>query len=150
MKQSENRRIQKNCILAVFIVIVLAALFTACGNSDGDKVERFAEAASGSGENIDIPGYETLIFAADKTTQAVNLKNPSKNACTFVLTLILDDGTIIWTGEALSPGMAFTRITLNQALGRGDYVATLHYDCYSLTDNTPLNGADIKLNIEVR
>lgn len=150
MKSTEHRIIQKNRILAVFIVAVLALLLAACGNSSGDKVERFAEATPGSGENIDIPGYETLIFAADETTQTVNLKNPAKNTCAFVMTLALDNGTTIWTGKAISPGEMFTRITLTQALSVGEYEATLHYDCYSLTDNTPLNGADIKLNIEVR
>ena len=150
MKQSEHRTIQKKRILAVFIAVVFALLLTACANSGGDKIERFAEAAPDNGENIDIPGYETLIFAADKISQTVHLKNPATNACAFVLTLTLDDGTILWTGETLSPGMAFTRITLACPLDAGEYAATLHYDCYSLQDNTPLNAADIKLKIDVR
>ena len=140
---------RKPNILAAFLVLALALLLTACG-AGGDRVERFAEANPGSGENIAIPGYEKLSFAAGKTAQAVNLKNPPENACTFVLTLTLDeDGTTLWTGKALSPGEAFTRITLTRALDAGDYPATLHYDCFSLQDNTPLNGAEVKLTIEV-
>ena len=134
-------------ILAAFLV--LALLLTACG-AGGDRVERFAEANPGSGENIAIPGYEKLDFAAGKTAQEVNLKNPAENACTFVLTLTLEGGETLWTGKALSPGEAFTRITLSRALDAGDYPATLHYDCFSLSDNTPLNGADVKLTIEVK
>ena len=133
-------------ILAAFLV--LALLLTACG-AGGDKVERFAEGSPGSGANIAIPGYEKLDFAAGKTAQTVSLKNPAENACTFVLSLTLDDGTTLWTGEALSPGEAFTRITLTRALDAGDYPATLHYDCYTIEDNQPLNGAEIKLTIEV-
>ena len=140
---------RKPNILATFLVLALALLLTACG-AGGDKVERFAEANPGSGENIAIPGYEKLSFAAGKTAQAVNLKNPAENACTFVLTLTLEGGEILWTGEALSPGEASTRITLSKALDVGEYGATLHYDCFSLNDNTPLNGAEIKLTIEVR
>ena len=139
-----NRKLN---ILAAFLV--LALLLTACG-AGGDRVERFAEAAPGSGENIAIPGYEKLSFAAGKTAQAVNLKNPAENACTFVLTLTLEGGETLWTGEALSPGEVFTRITLTKALDAGSYPATLHYDCFSLNDNTPLNGAEVKLTIEVR
>ena len=139
-----NRKLN---ILAAFLV--LALLLTACG-AGGDKVERFAEANPGSGENIAIPGYEKLSLAAGKTAQTVNLKNPPENACTFVLTLMLEDGETLWTGEALSPGEVFTRITLTKALDAGSYPATLHYDCFSLNDNTPLNGAEVKLTIEVR
>ena len=139
---------RKPNILAAFLVFTLALLLTACG-AGGDRVERFAEAAPDSGENIAIPGYEKLTFTAGKTTQTVNLKNPPENACTFVLTLTLEDGEILWTGKALSPGEAFTRITLSRALDAGEYPATLHYDCFSLNDNTPLNGAEIQLTIEV-
>ena len=137
---------RKSNILAAFLV--LALLLTACG-AGGDRVERFAEANPGSGANIAIPGYEKLDFAAGKTAQAVNLKNPPENACAFVLSLTLDDGTTLWTGEALSPGEAFTRITLSKALDAGSYAATLHYDCYTIEGNQPLNGAEIKLTIEV-
>ena len=140
---------RKSNILAAFLVLALALLLTACG-AGGDRVERFAKGSPGSGENIAIPGYEKLDFAAGKTAQTVNLKNPAENACTFVLSLTLDDGTTLWTGEALSPGEAFTRITLTKALDAGSYAATLHYDCYTIEDNTPLNGAEIQLTLEVK
>ena len=140
---------RKPNILAAFLVLALALLLTACG-AGGDMVERFAEAAPGSGENIAIPGYEKLSFAAGKTTQSVNLKNPPENACTFVLALTLEGGETLWTGKALSPGEAFKSITLTRALPAGEYPATLHYDCFSLQGNTPLNGAEVKLTIEAR
>ena len=140
---------RKPNILAAFLALVLALLLTACG-AGGARVERFAEANPGSGANIAIPGYEKLSFAAGKTAQAVNLKNPPENACTFVLALTLEGGETLWTGKALSPGEAFTRVTLTRALDAGEYPATRHYDCFSLNDNTPLNGAEIQLTIEVR
>ena len=140
---------RKPNILAAFLVLALALLLTACG-AGGDRVERFAEANPGSGANIAIPGYETLSFAAGKTAQAVNLKNPPENACTFVLSLTMEDGETLWTGKALSPGEAFTRITLTRALDAGEYPATLHYDCYTIEDNQPLNGAEIELTLEVK
>ena len=136
-------------IFAAFLVLALVLLLTAC-DAGGDRVERFAEANPGSGENIAIPGYEKLDFAAGKTAQTVNLKNPAENACTFVLSLTMDDGTALWTGEALDPGEAFTRITLTRVLDAGDYPATLHYDCYTIEDNQPLNGAEIQLTLEVK
>ena len=118
-------------IFAAFLVLALVLLLTAC-DAGGDRVERFAEAYPGSGENIAIPGYEKLDFAAGKTAQTVSLKNPPENACTFVLTLTLEGGETLWTGKALSPGEAFTRITLTKALDAGSYAATLHYDCHTI------------------
>ena len=141
-----NRKLN---ILAALLVLALALMLTACG-AGGDRVQRFANANPGSGENIAIPGYETLSFTAGKTTQTVYITNPAENACTFVLTLTLEGGETLWTGKALSPGEAFTRITLNRALDAGEYPAMLHYDCYSIEDNTPLNGAEIKLTLEVK
>ena len=141
---------RKSNILAAFLVLALVFLLTACG-AGGDRVERFAEAAPGSGENIAIPGYEKLSFAAGKTAQTVNLTNPPENACTFILSLTLDEGgETLWTGKALSPGEAFTRITLSKVLDAGEYPATLHYDCYTIEDNQPLNGAEIQLTLEVK
>lgn len=140
---------RKPDILAAFLALTLALLLTACG-AGGDKVERFAEATPTDGGSIAIPGYETLSFQAGKTAQTVDLKNPPENVCTFVLSLTLDDGTTLWTGEVLSPGEAYTRITLERALDAGEYAATLHYDCYTIEDNQPLNGAEIQLTIEVR
>ena len=141
---------KKPNILKTFLALSLVLLLTACGASD-DRVERFAEAVPGNGENIAIPGYEKLDFAAGKTSQVVNIKNPAENACKFVLTLTMDeDGETLWTGEAISPGEAFTRITLTRVLDAGSYPATLHYDCYTTEDNQPLNGAEIQLTIEVK
>ena len=150
MKNSDHKKTQYNRITAVILVLVLVLMLAACGKSGSDKIERFAEANPGSGESIAIPGYEKLIFEAGKKTQTVDLRNPAENACAFILSLTLDDGKTLWTGEALSPGEAFTGITISKTLDAGEYAATLHYDCYSLNDKTPLNGAEIQLIIEVK
>ena len=47
------------------------------------------------------------------------------------------------------PGEVFTDITLNKPLKAGDYAATLHYDCFSVSDNEPLNGAEVQLTLTV-
>ena len=148
-------------ILALLIALML--LFTACGagnNADhideadpdsvaGDTVKRFAEAIPGSGESIDIPGYENLTFQAESKHQSVYLFNPENNAAYFVMTLTLENGETLWTGKALYPGEVFTGIMLNKTLDAGNYAAILHYDCFSVSNNEPLNGAEIMLNLTV-
>jgi hypothetical protein len=51
----------------------------------------------------------------------------------------------------LEPNKSFTEIELDKPLDAGVYKdAILKYDCYSLKDQSKLNGADIKVNIEVK
>ena len=136
---------QKLSILVMLIAFML--ILTSCGAKD--TVSRFTEANPGNGESIDIPGYESLTLQAGSTFQKVYLFNPEKNAAYFVMTLTLENGDTIWKGKALYPGEAFTDIILNKSLEAGDYAATLHYDCFSVSNKEPLNGADIELNLTV-
>lgn len=99
-------------------------------------------------DSISVPGYDTFTFKAGKKTQQITLHNPEENTCYFKLSLILEDGTTIWTSDLLEPGMAFTSIELDKTLDKGTYSdVTLKYDCYSLKDQSQLNGAAIKVTI---
>ncbi len=132
------------------ILILLITVLTGCSERGGDTVEQFASATMTNDDNIAVPGYDVLEMTADSSVQKVRLTNPPGNACSFILSLVLEDGTVLWTGEALSPGEAFTGIKLNETLKAGNYNATLRYTCISIDDNTPLNGAEIKLVLEVK
>lgn len=117
------------------------------------SVSRYAEDQDYSeiteSASIAVPGYDTLTFKAGRKTQQITLHNPEENTCYFKLSLILADGTTIWTSDLLEPGMAFTSIELDKALDKGTYSdVTLKYDCYSLKDQSQLNGAEIKVTIE--
>ena len=139
-----------NTILAAFLALLTAVLML-CGCSSepaGDRVERFAAAAPSDSGGIDIPGYESLSFKAGSLSQNVNLKNPQTNNCYFVLSLITDSETL-WTSDEIEPGEAVKKLTLSRTLDKGEYDAVLHYDCFTLNDKTPLNGAEIQLTIKV-
>ena len=100
--------------------------------------------------NIAIPGYEKIVFKAGQTKQEVKLYNPKENTCYFKMSLVLDNSTI-WTSDLLEPNKSFTEIELDKPLDAGVYKdAILKYDCYSLKDQSKLNGAEIKVNIEVK
>ena len=139
-----------NIILAAFLALFTAVtMLCGCSGSTGDRVERFAAAAPSDSGSIDIPGYESLSFKSGSKSQSVNLKNPQTNDCYFVLSLITDSETI-WTSDYIEPGYAVKTLTLTHALDKGEYDAVLHYDCYTLNDKTPLNGAEIKLKLLVK
>lgn len=105
-------------------------------------------------QNISIPGYEKLDFKAGKTKQNVNFNNPEENTCYFRMTLELEDDseedTVLWTSELIEPDEKIENIKLKKALDKGEYPATLKYECFSLKDESPLNGSAIELMIDVR
>ncbi len=151
--------------ITIYILLIAAALIVGLAiggffnkSSDDGKtkiagdVSKYAEDQDYSdvteSDSISVPGYDTFTFKAGKKTQQITLHNPEENTCYFKLSLILEDGTTIWTSDLLEPGMAFTSLELDKTLEKGTYSdVTLKYDCYSLKDQSQLNGAAIKVTI---
>lgn len=101
--------------------------------------------------NILIPGFETLRVKAGQTEQQVMFRNPEENNCNFRIILLLEDGQVIWTSELIPPGKTLTSIELNRKLEAGKYPhAIMKYECFTVEDDTPLNGAEIRLNIHAK
>lgn len=156
-------------LLIVLLVLAVAAGGVAVGvnwsrwfGSGGDtaaQVETEGEDWTGdqdtyTGEKntdtIDIPGFDSMTFKAGVTKQSVNLYNPERNTCYFRMTLLLEDGTQLWRSKYIAPGKGLHEIELSEALAAGDYKeVTLKYECFSLDDQSPLNGSDIKLSLHV-
>ena len=101
----------------------------------------------GVAESIAMPGYKSIMVDAGKTEANVNLYNPENNPCYFVISLVLDDGTLLYQSDMIAPGKGLYKITLAEPLPAGEYAATLQYETYSLEDLTPMNGANIRLTL---
>lgn len=101
---------------------------------------------------IAIPGFESLTLKADSKKQEVVLSNPAKNSCYFCISLVLSDGTVLWTSEDIAPGKTSKPIRLSQALETGTYQeAKLKYECFTMdSDHEVLNGAEIILTLRVQ
>lgn len=100
--------------------------------------------------SIAIPGYDALTLLANSREQTIVLPNPPENTCLFRLSLILEDGTVLWTSKYIKPGENSDPIKLSNPLAAGNYPnAMLKYECFT-TDQTPLNGAEIKLTLRVQ
>lgn len=102
-------------------------------------------------DNISIPGFDVMNLKAGETAQSVNLYNPEQNDCYFKISLLLSDGTRLWESNLLAPGKALYEITLDEPLEAGTYEdAVLKYECFTYDEaQSPLNGAEIKLDIQV-
>ena len=172
-KQRKDTRKQDTIVSIVFLSVVVIGILLALLYSSGilenltapagdRKVDsRTGKVVTGITEynpdeitenpDIAVPGYEKLELAAGKKRQTVYLNNPEGNTCYFVMSLILEDKTVIWKSDYLEPGMAFDRIELSQALEKGSYAnVTLQYDCYSIADKRELNGSAVTVTLEVK
>jgi len=101
----------------------------------------------GVAAGIAIPGYKSITIAANQTNVKVNFNNPEGNPCYFVISLVLDDGTVLYQSKMIEPGMGLYDITLSQALAPGEYGAKVKYETYSLSDLTPMNGAEVQIKL---
>lgn len=101
---------------------------------------------------ISIPGYEIIELKADTKQQVIGLPNPAENNCYFQISLILEDGTLLWQSDLVKPGKISEPILLNQPLSAGSYRnAKLKYACFTMDGSqTPLNGAETKLTLRVK
>lgn len=110
---------------------------------EGTKVEDTGGVVPG----IAIPGYKSITIAANATDVKVNFQNPEGNPCYFEISLILADGTVLYKSKMVEPGKGLYDITLTQALAAGEYDAIVKYDTFSLSDLTPMNGAEVQIKL---
>jgi hypothetical protein len=101
-------------------------------------------------DQIAVPGYSTIRFPAD--TQKVNivLPNPDENPCYFVFSIVLaETGEVLYRSGMVPPGMALTEITLSRPLESGTYSIDIRIETFSLTDKSPMNGANVQATLVV-
>jgi hypothetical protein len=86
-----------------------------------------------------------------KTLWGDGITNPARNACYFIVTLMLEDGTEIYRSGILAPGQSIGSVELSRLLTPGEYNnAVARYSCYAIEGMKQLNGADISFTLEVQ
>jgi len=141
-------------IFKILTAVVLGlTMFSGCESGKDEDTDTASVTVTESAEtvnsNIEIPGYESVEFKAGKEKQSSRFYNPEGNSCFFRLSLITGDETL-WQSDYIAPGEKADKLKLNRALEAGEYAAKLKYECFTLNDKTPLNGAEIELKINVR
>lgn len=149
-------------LLLVFVVIFLILLLFKCCSTRGitpppsdntstteNKTLDFVPA--GKDGRITIPGYAGIYFKAGTTQQAVDFHNPEINDCYFKISLYLSNDYLLYESNLIKPGEQLKEITINRKLEKGIYKnCLLVYQCYSLDDETPLNGSTQNIEINSR
>lgn len=98
--------------------------------------------------NTQIPGYKTIEIDAESGELSIAPHCPAGNPCYFAISLIVDGKTIYKSG-LIAPGQALYHVKVSEIPPKGTYTATMKYDCYHLTTKTPLNGAQIEVQLIV-
>lgn len=156
----QNRVLQRAAVLLLCLLVIAAVCFALPSTPEGktllgidpgaaDPVESAYNTGGQAGASIQIPGYKSISIAADTTDVAVSFQNPVENSCYFRISLILDDGTVLYQSELIPPGKEVREVTLAQPMPAGEYAATVKYDTFTLDDQTPLNGANVKITLIV-
>ena len=147
------------CILLVAAIAVIAILMlpkdkpeaipTVIGG--GEPIPEAQNVPKDVG-NTHLPAYGSLTFTAGTKEQETVLQNPGENTCLIRISLILADGTTVYTSELVKPGYYSKPITLIAPMERGIYRdVTMKYECFTDDEaQTPLNGATTKLDITVQ
>lgn len=158
-----NKR--KNALIAVLVLLLLAAVCVIIWQTGKTGKSPEADSApqntpsQNSGlvvperpEMLDVVAFEALELKADTLEQSVRFDNPMENNCWLVITLSLEDGTVLWKSGELLPGEAVRSITLNQPLAAGEYQnAVLSYQHWTYdAEKLPLNGADTLVTLKVK
>lgn len=101
--------------------------------------------------SISVPGYAQINLVADEKEQVTRLRNPEQNDCYFKISIVLEDGTVIWESDLMAPGEKAEHITLLKTLPEGVYKnVTVKYDCFAMKNKMALNNARIKLKLVVK
>lgn len=101
-----------------------------------------------SNKKIEIPGFKSLVFAANQKNQKVNFYNPKSNECLFFMTLFVEDEEL-WKSGYVQPNNGYYDIELNKTLETGNYKAYLLIECYK-ENGKALNSAKIDFDLSVK
>lgn len=164
LQNNENKKSEKQfyvMVISILTVLLVISVIMIAVLMNQNQKQTFQEEDNSSIEtteveklkdSIAIPGFGQLTLKADQCEQSVALLNPAENFCYFKISLILEDGTVLWVSNLVEPGKQSEAITLLQTLNAGTYEnVTVHYDCYTMDDSlTQLNSGEIKITLNVR
>lgn len=102
-------------------------------------------------QSISIFGFSELHMKSGELNQPFDFRNPNTNDCYMDISLLLSDGTKLFEIKRIEPGYGIKEVQLNDVLENGDYLnCCFNVQCFSLKDDTQLNGASMSVDLYVR
>ena len=128
-KEQNNNHYKFIIILLLIIICIMSLIFGLRGCSTTTPVNGNGVVWQGDQDLSTtqktyynkVIGFDKLHFTADTTKQKVNFYNDKSNQCYMEISLVLNDGTILWQSGELYPNNGFYEIELSQSLHQGVY-----------------------------
>lgn len=140
-------------ILLLILLVCGICFFFGKGSNDNSNpaTNQSISDQSSSAEIISLLGYSSIELAANTIEQDMTFSNPKENNCYIKVSILLSDGSILWTSDLIAPGNTSDTIKLTTALSEGTYKnSVLKYDCYTIDTLAALNGAQNAVTIIVQ
>lgn len=140
-------------LIAVILILIVLVFFLIFNKKDIDpdisNIEDKQEETQSS--SIKVPGYSSISIEKDKEDVQIALINPSGNPCYFEYELILKDSMeSLYKSKLIPPGKMIKDVRLNRPLKGGEYEAFVRITTTSLSDNSPMNGANVETVLIVK
>ena len=98
---------------------------------------------SQSQEQILAPGYGNMSAEAGADTLRISIGNPPENHCYLQASLVMEDGTVLFTSGLLEPGTGYTEIPLSRKLDPGEYNVYVRYQGFAMdSSRSELNSIE--------
>ena len=154
--------IRPSILLVIILLAMLLCLFTMFHPIEptvndepwNPVIEQFVDIEETTEEaeskQITICGFtEWNVKAGETEKLPISLKNPDGNPCYFTFIITLEDGTVLYRSDHVSPGNEIKTITINEPLEKGTYTAFVSILTNELETGAKMNSADTKITINV-
>lgn len=138
-------------IIIILLLIIFYNLYTAKMPKKSNGIMWGNEAViSHEISYISIPGFSKIVFNHGTKEQPFKFHNPETNNCYMNISLVVDN-EVIFEMERIEPGYGVKEIKLSKTLDSGLYTdCTFSVKCFSMDNDTQLNGVQNKIDIYVR
>lgn len=139
-------------LLVLILVLLVLVIFFVVNKKDIDTVIDIEDIqVVNDSSSIKIPGYSSILIDKDKEDVQIPLINPSGNPCYFSYELVLmDTDELLYKSKLIPPGKMIKDVRLNRALKEGEYRAYFRILTTSISDNSPMNGANMETVLIVK
>lgn len=157
---------KKKLILIIAIIVLaalaaLAAVFLLSRDSQDagngvtgeitDNWDSGIDHGSVESSGIQIPGFKEAEMKEGDDTLHLNIGNPQENNAGFLVTVKLEDGTVLYESPVLEPGQGISELPLLTSPKKGTYTAYAEYQVVTLDEeHTPMNTARTIFTLNVK
>lgn len=153
----DNNIINKNTVLIVIMIFIIIVLLFALSSVNSKNINKSGILLTDEGrENIQlkpitIQGFSEFHAKSDEVTQEFTFCNPKDNNCYMDIEFLLPDGTKLFEVKRIEPRYVIKKVEFLKTLKNGIYEnCTFNINCYSMNDDSKLNGAAMNVTLYVR